>query len=128
MAANAKSPSAWFARRCQLGWLTAVILVAGSVAGVADEPYPTRPIRLLVGFPAGGPTDIPARFIADRLSTQLGQKVFVEGRLQPSALHLLRRDQHPALQERLVQTERHRAHNPSIEVLLSDGAGQIDSG
>jgi tripartite-type tricarboxylate transporter receptor subunit TctC len=53
-------------------------LLAGIVASAAAESYPTRPIRLLVGFPAGGPTDIPARFIADRLSQQLGQKVFVE--------------------------------------------------
>jgi len=46
----------------------------------AAEPYPTHPIRLVVGFLAGGPTDIPARFIADRLSAQLGQKVYVENK------------------------------------------------
>jgi tripartite-type tricarboxylate transporter receptor subunit TctC len=78
MNANARSQTARLRQRCGLGWLTAAILVAGMAAGAANESYPTRPIRLIVGFPAGGPTDIPARFIADRLSTQLGQKIFVE--------------------------------------------------
>jgi len=78
MAADDKSPPIWRKRRRRVGSIVAAILFAGTVAGVAAEPYPTRPVRLLVGFPAGGPTDIPARFIADRLSQQLGQKVFVE--------------------------------------------------
>jgi tripartite-type tricarboxylate transporter receptor subunit TctC len=78
MAADAKSPAARRKRYRRVGSIAAAILLGGIVAGVAAETYPTRPIRLLVGFPAGGPTDIPARFIADRLSQQLGQKVFVE--------------------------------------------------
>ncbi len=78
MAADAKSPPVWSKGCRRAGSIAAAILLAGIVAGVAAEPYPTHPIRLLVGFPAGGPTDIPARFIADRLSEQLGQKVFVE--------------------------------------------------
>ena len=57
----------------------ALVLASGLAASAAD-PYPNRPIRLVVGFLAGGPTDIPARFIADRLSAQLGQKVFVENK------------------------------------------------
>src|SRR5215210_7947861 len=46
----------------------------------AQENYPDRPIRLVVGFGAGGPTDIPARFIADKLGTALGQRVIVENK------------------------------------------------
>src|SRR5881394_2238350 len=42
--------------------------------------FPDRPLRLVVGFTAGGPTDLPARFIADRLGATLGQRVVVENR------------------------------------------------
>jgi tripartite-type tricarboxylate transporter receptor subunit TctC len=53
-----------------------------ALVGTADaqEPYPSRPIRLVVGFGAGGPTDIPARFIADKLGDALGQRVIVENK------------------------------------------------
>src|SRR5256714_1006730 len=46
----------------------------------AHAQYPEKPIRLVVGFSAGGPTDLPARFIADRLGASLGQRVVVENR------------------------------------------------
>ena len=46
----------------------------------AQDSYPTRPVRLVVGFGAGGPTDIPARFIADKLGPLLGQRVIVENK------------------------------------------------
>ena len=78
MVADAKSWPVWRKGCRRVGSIAAAIFLAGITAGVAAEPYPTRPVRLLVGFPAGGPTDIPARFIANRLSEQLGQKVFVE--------------------------------------------------
>jgi tripartite-type tricarboxylate transporter receptor subunit TctC len=56
------------------------ILAFGIAAGDAGAQYPTRPIRLIVGFGAGGPTDIPARFIADKLGTILKHNVVVENR------------------------------------------------
>ena len=46
----------------------------------AQDAYPSRAIRLVVGFGAGGPTDIPARFIAEKLGPLLGQRVLVENK------------------------------------------------
>ena len=57
-----------------------MLMLAGTAQPRAQETYPNRPIRLLVGFGAGGPTDIPARFIADRLGAALGQPVVVENK------------------------------------------------
>src|SRR5262245_18236590 len=44
------------------------------------QHYPSRPVRIIVGFPAGGLTDITARLIAQRLSDQLKQQFIVENR------------------------------------------------
>src|SRR5258708_4421933 len=49
-------------------------------ASRAHAQYQDKPIRLVVGFSAGGPTDLPARFIADRLGASLGARVVVENR------------------------------------------------
>jgi tripartite-type tricarboxylate transporter receptor subunit TctC len=58
---------------------------AACAASAAD--YPVRPIRLVVGFAAGGPTDIPARFVAEKLGERLGQRVVVENK--PAAAGML---------------------------------------
>jgi tripartite-type tricarboxylate transporter receptor subunit TctC len=63
-------------------------LVAAMAFGVAVAPvaptsaqtYPTRPVRMVVGFSAGGPTDITARLIAQWLSERLGRQFVVENR------------------------------------------------
>jgi tripartite-type tricarboxylate transporter receptor subunit TctC len=58
------------------------------VASAAEaQTYAQRPVRLIVGFGAGGPTDIPARFIADKLGTILKQRVVVENK--PGAAGML---------------------------------------
>jgi len=44
------------------------------------QAYPTRPVRIIVGFPGGGAPDIIARLIAQGLSERLGQQFFVENR------------------------------------------------
>ncbi len=61
----------------------AVLLVALAIApAIAQDAqsYPTRPIRIVVPFPAGGPTDVNARIIAQRMSEDFKQAVIVENR------------------------------------------------
>jgi tripartite-type tricarboxylate transporter receptor subunit TctC len=56
----------------------ALLAVLTSVAVVAAETYPTRPVMMYVGFPPGGPTDTLARILADAMQGPVGQPVVVE--------------------------------------------------
>jgi tripartite-type tricarboxylate transporter receptor subunit TctC len=67
-------------RRYVVVALAVLIVVTSALSAIADDAYPKRTVRLLVGFGAGGPTDIPARFIANKLSDALGQPVIVENK------------------------------------------------
>jgi tripartite-type tricarboxylate transporter receptor subunit TctC len=58
------------------------VLTAFSIAAIA-QGYPTRPVRLIVPFAAGGVADITARVVSQQMSTTMGQQVLVENR--PSA-------------------------------------------
>lgn len=60
-------------------------LTALPIAQAAD-PYPSKPIRLLVGFAAGGPTDVIARVLARDMSVTLGQNVFVDNKAGASSM------------------------------------------
>lgn len=68
-------------RRVSVGWalalLTAAFVSAFSSSAHAGS-YPERSIRIVVPFPAGGPTDVAARLIAQSLSSRLGQNVVIE--------------------------------------------------
>ncbi|MFL5048086.1 MAG: Bug family tripartite tricarboxylate transporter substrate binding protein [Xanthobacteraceae bacterium] len=58
----------------------AAIMGFGCHAAMAAEPYPTKPIRVVVTFPPGGQTDVVARLIQPHLEARLGQPVVVENR------------------------------------------------
>ena len=57
--------------------VTAIVLALG-LAGARAETYPSKPINLIVPFPAGGPTDTIARIISDHMKDTLGQSILVE--------------------------------------------------
>ena len=61
-----------------LVWILASLLLLTGVAPSWAQGYPNRPVRVVVGFPAGGPTDVIARLVAQKLSDSLGQQFFVE--------------------------------------------------
>jgi tripartite-type tricarboxylate transporter receptor subunit TctC len=66
--------------------LLAIVLCAGLLLSLSgpthaqDQTYPNRPIKVVVPFPAGGPTDGMARIISDRLGAVLGQSIVIENR------------------------------------------------
>jgi tripartite-type tricarboxylate transporter receptor subunit TctC len=55
-------------------------LLAAAAPALAQAPYPTRAVRLIVGFPPGGGVDINARMLAPKLAEHLGQPVVVENK------------------------------------------------
>lgn len=72
-------------RRRVLRWVSHLALASMAFAGLSDavhaaDPWPTKPIKLVVGYPPGGGTDTVARLIAQQFSKTLGQQVVVENR------------------------------------------------
>ena len=71
----------WRARRAGLRAklaLPAIIALAGSALAV--EPYPDRPVTLIVPYAVGGSSDVLARLIGERLSKSLGQQIVIDNR------------------------------------------------
>ncbi|CAN7684092.1 tripartite tricarboxylate transporter substrate binding protein [Bradyrhizobium sp. LjRoot220] len=70
-------------RRHPFGRLFAVVFIAaiaGSIGAASAQDYPTRPIRLLHGFAAGGAADTLSRILANGLSKRLGQPIVIEAK------------------------------------------------
>src|SRR5215213_6776452 len=63
-----------------IGFTCAVLCAAALPLHVTAQTYPAKPIRMVVGFPAGGPTDIVSRTIAPRMSEGLAQPILVDNR------------------------------------------------
>jgi tripartite-type tricarboxylate transporter receptor subunit TctC len=64
--------------RCLASGVAAALLLSGPV--LAQSSYPNKPVRIVVPFAAGGPADIYARFVGDRLDKGMGQTFVIENR------------------------------------------------
>src|SRR5688500_20337161 len=60
--------------------MRAFLLCALLAGAVQAQDYPNKPIRMVVGFPPGGGTDVVARILAPRMSELLGQPLVIENR------------------------------------------------
>src|SRR2546429_9753414 len=58
----------------------AAVAFCAPAGGAVAQSYPARPVRILVGFAAGGPTDVIARIVAQGMTGSLGQSFVVENR------------------------------------------------
>ena len=58
----------------------ALVALAAAPATVSAQPYPAKPVRIIVPFPAGGTADILARILGEKMSESLGQPVVIENR------------------------------------------------
>jgi tripartite-type tricarboxylate transporter receptor subunit TctC len=74
---NMHTPPMFPRALCLLG---AAALLASTTSWAASDWAPTKPVRMIVGFPPGGATDLVARQIAPKMSASLGRQVIVENR------------------------------------------------
>ena len=63
-----------------MGLFAVFAMCAGAFGPAAADDYPTRPITLIVPYPAGGGNDVLARLVAARMSVTLGQPIVIENR------------------------------------------------
>jgi tripartite-type tricarboxylate transporter receptor subunit TctC len=66
------------ARLRSIGIASATALTLATMTAAWAQPYPTRPITMVVPFPAGGPLDTSTRIVAERMRAALGQPVVIE--------------------------------------------------
>src|SRR5262245_4468482 len=72
----------------KLAGFAVAIAAAGALASapIAAQDYPTKPVRIIVGFAPGGPTDVIARLMAQDMTTATGQSFLVENRTGANAI------------------------------------------
>lgn len=58
----------------------AALVLAATCAVCQAQDWPARPIRMLVGFPPGGPTDVVARIVSDKVAAQINQRIVIDNR------------------------------------------------
>src|SRR5215212_4704547 len=63
-----------------IAFAAVVVPAAAQTDAAAATNFPNRPIRIIVPFPPGGPTDLIARFVGQRMSEHWGQPVVIENR------------------------------------------------
>ena len=68
------------AQACMVAAVGIGALAAPSAQAQAQAPYPSRPITMVVPFPPGGPTDLVARVLAQKMTEQMGQQIVVDNR------------------------------------------------
>jgi tripartite-type tricarboxylate transporter receptor subunit TctC len=67
-------------RKTIVGILTLGLFALGSGTAVAQDNYPNRPVKILIGFPVGGLLDTVSRVIGEKMSAVLGQQFIIEAR------------------------------------------------
>ena len=72
--------TAWRGARPALSLALPLVLCAGYASAAAAQTYPTKPIRFVVGFGAGGGNDLIARILSRKLTDSMGQQVIVDNR------------------------------------------------
>ena len=64
----------------RIAFAAAVVSTIAAVSAIAQDAWPSRPIRIMVGFGAGGGTDVATRIVAEPLGEVLGQRIIVENK------------------------------------------------
>jgi tripartite-type tricarboxylate transporter receptor subunit TctC len=69
-----------------LGFFAALCAVALAISSASAQQFPAKPVRIVVGFAAGGPTDVIARILGQDMSMSLGQSFVVDNRTGANAI------------------------------------------